>query len=541
MKLAKLLPVVCLLGSACIEGAPAEGAPARALSKVWVADNGDGTYRNPVLHADYSDPDVVRVGSDYYMVSSSFTCAPGLPVLHSRDLVNWELLTYIYAAQPPLQAFRVPRHGGGSWAPAIRHHNGEFYVYYPDPDFGIYVTKAKNAAGPWTEPKLVKAAKGWIDPCPLWDEDGQAYLVSAFARSRSGLYSTLIVSRMSADGTKLLDDGVLVFDGHEKHPTVEGPKFYKRGGYYYIFAPAGGVATGWQLVLRAKNIYGPYEEKIVLAQGATEINGPHQGGWVDTPSGENWFVHFQDKGPYGRVVHLQPMRWEAGWPVMGENGAPVLRHAKPKVAGPVERMTPPDSDEFNSPRLGLQWQWESNPEGVWALPSSALGVLRLYCVRQTAACRNLYDQGNVLLQKFPAPAFTATAKLDFIARGRGDRAGLVVFGNDYAALSLRKAGERFELVYSTCAGAERGAAESVAARADLNGGRVYLRVKVGAAAECRFSYSEDGVNYREIGPPFTAKKGAWIGAKVGLFAGTSEAEPELGYVDADWFRVEPNQ
>src|SRR4051794_21787917 len=141
------------------------------ISKVWVADQGDGTYKNPILHADYSDPDAIRVGDDYYMVSSSFEDIPGLPILHSRDLVNWQLAGHALLRQPPYTHFSQPRHGEGVWAPSIRFHNNEFYIYYPDPDFGIYLVKAKNAVGPWTEPVLVEAGKGLIDPCPLWDQD----------------------------------------------------------------------------------------------------------------------------------------------------------------------------------------------------------------------------------------------------------------------------------------------------------------------------------------------------------------------------------
>jgi len=256
-----------------------------AVSKVWVADSGDGTYRNPILYADYSDPDVVRVGEDYYLVASSFNAIPGLPVLHSRDLVNWTIVGHALQRQPPFEVFDKPQHGNGVWAPAIRYHNGEFYIFYPDPDYGIYLVKAKQPMGPWSEPLLIKAAKGWIDPCPFWDDDGKAYLVTAFARSRAGIKSILVISRMSPDGTSLLDNGVMVFDGHDHDPTVEGPKLYKRNGYYYVFAPAGGVESGWQLALRAKNINGPYERKVVLAQGKTSINGPHQGAWIETPSG----------------------------------------------------------------------------------------------------------------------------------------------------------------------------------------------------------------------------------------------------------------
>ena len=169
----------------------------------------------------------------------------------------------------------------------------------------IGAIKTRDPKGSWSKPVLVKAGKGMIDPTPLWDEDGKVYLIHAYAGSRSGVNSILVICELNAEGTEVISDPVMVFDGNDgKNHTVEGPKLYKRNGYYYIFAPAGGVATGWQLVLRSKNIYGPYESKIVMAQGKTTINGPHQGGWVDTNTGESWFVHFQDQGAYGRVIHL---------------------------------------------------------------------------------------------------------------------------------------------------------------------------------------------------------------------------------------------
>jgi hypothetical protein len=287
-----------------------------AAAQPWRPDLGSGRFRNPVVFADYSDPDVVRVGDDFYLTASSFGAVPGLPILHSRDLVNWRLIGH---ALPRLPAdFDVPQHGNGVWAPAIRHHAGAYYIYWGDPDRGIYMVKARDPRGPWDAPVLVKAAKGWIDPAPLWDDDGQAYLVHAFARSRAGIKHRLHVARMHPDGTRLLDEGTLVFMDSVRHPTMEGPKFHKRDGWYYLFTPAGGVATGWQTVLRARTPLGPYEDRIVLAQGATAVNGPHQGAWVELANGTHWFTHFQDRGAYGRIVHLQPMTWRPdGWPVIG--------------------------------------------------------------------------------------------------------------------------------------------------------------------------------------------------------------------------------
>lgn len=521
-----------------------QSGSSETLSRVWVADNGDGTYKNPILHADYSDPDVIRVGDDYYLIASSFNAAPGLPVLHSKDLVNWKLLTHVFKRQPPYDIFSKPQHGNGVWAPAIRYHMGEFFVFYPDPDRGIYMVKASDPAGPWSEPLLIKEAKGWEDPCPLWDDDGKAYLVSAMVGSRSCIKSILVLSRMNLEGTKLLDDGVMIFDGHEKHPTVEGPKLYKRNGYYYVSAPAGGVESGWQLVLRAKDIYGPYEERVVLAQGHTEINGPHQGGWVDTPTGEFWFLHFQDKGPYGRVVHLEPMKWVNDWPVMGVDldgdgtGEPVLTYKKPNVGRTWPRATPPDTDEFNSNSLGPQWQWQANPGTNWMFPAGARGFIRMFNVPLPDDFKNFRDVPNLLLQKFPAPEFTVTTKVTFTPRSEDEKTGLIVMGLDYAYVSVKKRPDGLYVSQTICKDADHGSQEKESAGSRLASATFYLRVKVSKNAICNFEYSTDGVRFSSVGEPFTARAGTWIGAKVGLFAVRTGQIRESGYADFDWFRVQ---
>jgi len=525
--------------------APASSQQASSVSKVWVADSGDGTYKNPIIYADYSDPDVVRVGRDYYMTASSFNAVPGLPILHSKDLVNWRVLNYVFREQEPVDVFDLPRHGGGVWAPSIRYHSGEFYIFYPDPDLGIYMTKAKDPAGEWPKPLLIKKTKGWIDPCPLWDDDGNAYLVSAFAGSRSGIKSVLVVSRMSADGTRLLEDGVLVFDGHDGHPTVEGPKFYKLNGYYYILAPAGGVSTGWQLVLRSKNIYGPYEQKIVLAQGKTQINGPHQGALVDTPDGKEWwFVHFQDKGPYGRVVHLQPTIWKNGFPVIGSDrdgdgmGEPVLRFRKPNVGRTYPIETPADSDEFNSSHLGLQWQWHANPHPTWAFTFPQKGVLRMYSVQRPPYVKNLWDAPNLLLQKFPAEEFSATAKVNIDSRVNGERFGLVVMGLDYSYIGVTNRSGKLFISQAIAKDADKGNAETDSQPILLTSRDLYLRVSVASGAICRFSFSLDGKSFTNVGAPFTAREGRWIGAKVGFFFLRDTNFNDSGSADIDWIRFE---
>jgi len=510
-----------------------------APSRAWVADNGDGTYKNPVLFADYSDPDVIRVERDFYLVASSFNAIPGLPILRSRDLVSWQLVGHVLEGLEPRATYDAPVHGGGVWAPSIRKHGSLFYVYFADADAGIYVATAKRPEGPWSKPELVKAAKGWIDPCPFWDDDGKAYLVSAFAASRTGIKSTLALSRLSDDGKRVLDEGTLIFDGHQKQPTIEGPKLYKRNGYYYIAAPAGGVPTGWEVVLRSKSLYGPYEDKVVLAQGKTAINGPHQGGWVDTAKGQFWFLHFQDRGVYGRVVHLEPMKWVDDWPVIGDDGEPVATHKKPEVSGKPALVTPVESDEFDGARLGLQWQWQANPAPGWALPAPSAGALRLTCVTPTRELKNLWDAPNLLLQKFPGPAFTATTKLTLTAQTDGERAGLVVFGTDYVTLALERRGGELVVAHGMCKGANTGARERDVATVRAPGNSVTLRARVLDGGMTELSYSGDGVAFAAIGEPFRAQPGRWVGAKIGLFAERgAESAREVGYADVDWFRVE---
>ena len=518
---------------------------------VWVSDNGNGLYKNPIIYADYSDPDVIRVGNDYYMTSSSFSHFPGLPILHSRDLVNWKIIGHA-APEFPFDEFSEPQHGKAIWAPSLRHHNGEYFIYFGDPDRGVFMTKAKNPAGPWEPLRLIRKVTGWIDPSPLWDDDGNAYLVHAWANSRVGVKSILAVNRMNKEGTEILDDGIVVFVGHFNHPTIEGPKFYKRNGYYYIFAPAGGVKPGWQTVLRSKSVFGPYEDKKVLEQGSTSINGPHQGAWVDTKTGEDWFVHFQDRYAYGRIVHLQPMRWENDWPVIGVDydkngiGEPVLSPKMPDVGKTYPVDAPQTSDEFDSSSLHLQWQWEANYKESWFSLDARKGWLRLYIQLPSSKYKNLWNVPSLMLQKMPAPAFSATARFEFAQQSVGEKSGLVVFGLDYSYIGTNKSKAGYTISHIVCTKADKGSQEETTASVDASGSEIYLRVEVRpeSATEiipkvlCSFSYSIDGKIFHALGKTFTAREGLWVGAKVGVFALGSDATAKSGYSDLDWFRIE---
>lgn len=520
---------------------------AQYKSQVWCPDHGDGTYSNPVLYADYSDPDVCAVGEDYYLTASSFNCIPGLPILHSNDLVNWQIIGYALQEQEPKEVFDLPAHGKGVWAPAIRFHLGEFYIYWGDPDYGIMMVKAKDPSGVWSKPVCVIEGKGMIDPCPLWDDDGRCYLVNGWAASRAGLNSVLTVRELSEDGTKVIGLPRIVFDGGQVNHTAEGPKFYKRDDYYWILCPAGGVEMGWQLAMRSKSPYGPYEWKKVMWQGHTDINGPHQGAWVHTQQGEDWFLHFNDQGAYGRVVFLQPVDWSAGWPMMGNQGEPYIHYTKPKSTSSII-VNPPESDEFNDGQLGLQWQWHANYNQLYGMPT-AEGTYRLYTYDQPHDFKSLWQVPNLLLQKPTAPRYTATAKVRFASKEDGQYGGVVMMGRDYSALVVLRQGNLFQLQRHTCIGADEGHSEqqhtittfqptdrdtipySPAIYLDF-----YLRLTVKDGI-CRYSYSLDGKRYHEAGEPFPMRQGKWIGAKFGFVAECKDRKDNRGWLDVDWIRI----
>jgi beta-xylosidase len=497
----------------------------------WTPDLGDGTFRNPILFADYSDPDVVRVGDDFWLTASSFNCTPGLPILHSKDLVNWKIVNYALKHVSGEQ-YDKPLHGCGVWAPAIRYHDSKFWIFFPTPDEGIYVITARDPAGQWSQPHLLIPGKGFIDPCPLWDDDGKAYIVYAFAGSRTGGYKDrLHVREMSPDGMKVLSEGKVVFHKPDPHRTLEGPKFLKKDGWYYILAPAGGVAQGWQVVLRSRDIYGPYEDKIVLAQGSTPINGPHQGALLDLQGGEWWFIHFQERQPYGRITHLQPVTWKDGWPLMGINqndegvGEPVLTFRKPNVGAVYKSEIPQTSDDFDHPKLGLQWQWHANYRDHWSSLTARPGWMRLNT--QFVEGGDFSKAPSLLMQKPPAPSFTINTLMEASLKD-GEEAGLIVMGKEHAALLLRQTKDSRHIVY-------RVNNKDVFIGA-WPGGTVHLQMSMQSGGICTFSYSDDGKTLRKVGPSFQAVEGRWIGAKVGVFSMSSTQSNSPGYADFDYFR-----
>lgn len=503
------LLTLCMMGVSLFSFA--QQVPAR-----W-GDQGNGTYINPILNADYSDPDVIRVGTKYYMVASDFHFL-GMQVLESDDMVNWRLISQIY------QRFDYPgwednaHYAGGSWAPSIRYHDGKFWVFFCTPDEGLFMSQTKDPSGTWSPLHLVEKVKKWEDPCPFWDDDGQAYL----GRSRHGA-GPIIIHRMSADGTRLLDEGKTVYTG----PVAEGTKIFKKDGYYYLSIPEGGVGSGWQTMLRSRSIYGPYEKKVVLEQGLTSVNGPHQGAMVDTPDGRWAFFHFQHNGSLGRVVHLQPMYWRDGWPVIGVDmdrngiGEPVYVWRKP-IDG-FDMSVPATDDEFSSEQLSLQWQFNHNPvDRAWSLQNPK-GCLTLMALPAT----DFKSAHNTLTQKVMGYESEATVAVDLSGMADGQHCGLVCMGKENQMLGVKKQ-------YGTlCLYQANDTLETELLPVKKK--YLYLRVSINIPKrEFRFAYSWDNRHFISCGQPFFTRFGYWKGARLGLYC--YNKQEESGRVSFLWFR-----
>lgn len=505
-------------------------------------------YRNPILHADYSDPDVIQVGKTYYMTASSFHFSPGLPLLQSRDLVHWELIGHAlpkltfdpkYDLPGPLGfsdgserarffAEMGHRYSAGVWAPAIRHHKGRFYIYFATPTEGIFMVSAKDPRGPWTEPVAVVREARLEDPCPFWDDDGKAYLI----HGRVGA-GPLVLHRMAPDGKSVLDAGKVIVEDPVNLPVLEGPKLLKRNGWYYIFAPYGGVEKGPQAVLRSRDIWGPYEVRTVLAQGETNVQAPHQGGYVETPDGKGWFVHFNSTGAYGRIVHLQPVRWVDEWPIMGDpiagssiTGQPVSSHALPDVGRSYPPVSIVDSDEFGARKLGLQWEWNHNPvEGLWSLAARP-GFLRLTSQRAT----DFVSARNTLTQILQGPATRITTRLEFGGLVDSQRAGLGILQVQPNWIGVVQTAGVRRLTMSS-AGAQ-------IAGPVVDGSSVQLRLDV-ADETVAYEYSVDeGATFQPLGPRVKLRFSWWKGARPALFSFHTGDAASGGPADFDWVRVD---
>ena len=481
-------------------------------------------YKNPIILSDYSDPDVIRYEDDYYLVASSFNHTPILPILKSKDLVNFKLLRYA-DDNIPFERFKNVCHGDGVWAPSIRFHNGLFYIIVPYPDEGIWIYATDNLENGKFESWCLIEGKGIIDPCPIW-KDEKCYLVVGFAKSRIGFNSMLGVYEVSTDLKKNISgDYKIVFDGHNTQPTIEGPKFYYRNEYFYILAPAGSVKSGWQVALRSKNVYGPYEQKIVMLQNDSKTNGPHQGALVDLPDGRDVFFHFQDLKNYGRIIHLQPVKWVNDWPIIGMvkdellGGTPVDEYEyflEPDYSNKLEY-----EDEFKE-GLSLIWQTPANKKNDWYKLDDGLV---LFAKEANGAGKNKLDLlPNSFLTKLVFYSFEIKTMAQLFLEDKEDT-GLTYMGRDYAFISvIRKNNKNYVRL---CKGDFSDKENEVLIEEENKQDRIEFIMKYTYPNKYQLGY-----NGKYFDNVFEATPGRWIGGKYGIYARGSK-----GYAKYQYFKV----
>ncbi|MFA6402791.1 MAG: glycoside hydrolase 43 family protein [Salinivirgaceae bacterium] len=486
------------------------------------ADNGDGTYTNPVIAADFPDPDVILVGDTYYMVTTTMFVFPGVTILKSNDLVNWEYCSNAVSRfdfSPCYNLDLCNRYGHGQWASSLKYHNGKFHVLFITLNEGGFHCIADKAEGPW---EIHHLPRGFYDPGLFYDDDGKIYVAEGYGKISITEVDSNLVAKSE---TKLVYTGDI-------RGGLEGTHVYKINGYYYLYCTYGGL-DGIQVALRSKSIYGPYEQKIVISDSTPGVTfGIHQGALLQTKTREWWTILFVDMGPLGRFPSLQPVTWVDNWPMVGAEGKGVVTYKKPNVGKEYPKTHLPTSDEFNDTTLGMQWGWNHNPNPAdWSF-SQRKGFLRLTTGK---VVKTLPEAPNTLTQR----PFTnrdqnipsvASAKLEISNMKDGDVAGLAVFQNPYAFIAVNKENGYYQLIMVNNG-------EPIDSL-PMQGETIYLRTLASNKTKmATFEYSYDNINFTQLGNAlqmeFNLK--VFTGNKFCLFNYATKGTG--GYVDFDWFRV----
>jgi beta-xylosidase len=491
---------------------------------MYTSDNLNGTFSNPLIQGDYPDPDIIRVGDDFYLVSSSFTCAPGIPVCHSTDLINWRVIGHAYARLSETNPAYSMVDGavayrGGSWAPFIRYNAGKFYIGFCTPAEGFFMCIAERPEGPY---EVIPFGTELYDPSMLFDDDGRVYM----CHGANGI----VITELTPDARGIKGEAVDIFQTPFGTP-LEGSHIYKRGAWYYICLTCRGY-NGIQTALRSRHIHGPYESRVITADDMNYGGaGLHQGGFVEMANGETWFFLFQDRDYLGRAPVLLPVRWEDDWPLLGDPAnygkVPVTSRKPALPPGPLS--LPEGGDEFDAPTLHLRWHWNHNPDDTrWSL-SERPGWLRL----KANAAPAFLQARNTLMQKIIGPTTRADTRLDFSALRPGAVAGLAVVNIPYAfiGVALGDDARRVIVVHD--------GQEMASAPVPENAWEIHFRADIDAAGEAHFSFGFDGANFQPLGPgfvlQFTVK--TFLGNRFGLFCYTTASSPAEGHADFDYLHL----
>lgn len=503
-------------------------------------DQGNGTYLNPVLPSDYSDLDAIRVGEDYYAISSTMQFSPGMIVLHSKDLVNWKIISHVVddltRISPQLNWDRMNCYGKGIWAGSIRYYKNKFWVYFGTPDDGFFMSSATDPAGPWEPLHQLWKVKGWDDCCSFCDDNGQLYFIATnFALdSKTNRKYNIHLFKMTVDGKSLIMESDSII---HQSPGSEANKLYKINGLYYHYFSE--VKTEGRVIMmeRSKNIYGPWEIRQLNHVDGSIDKEPNQGGLLQVPSGKWYFFTHHGTGDWeGRAASLLPVHWIDGWPIIGEVGADTIGCMVWKGMKPIsykKKFFIQSSDDFNSKKLNVQWEWNYQSRAdKWSLTEHK-GFLRLYAFQPICSGDQkdiILRAGNTITQRsMRTSSSVATVKIDISHMVDGQFAGLTHFSTTSNSLfGVRQENGIRSLVYSVNSNDTSGIA--------VTGTFIWLSSTWDVNGISRYAFSTDGRYYQSFGSAYQLTWGSYRGDRIGIF--NFNTKKDKGYVDVDWFRYE---
>ena len=508
--------------------------------------------KNPMLWADVPDPDVIRVGDTFYLVSTTMHLMPGAPVMASKDLKNWETVGYIFdrlTDSPKYDLQQGTVYGRGQWATSLKYHNGKFYALLAPNEQGAmgdtYISSAEKAEGPWN---LVSRMRHFHDCSLFFDDDGRVFVI----------YGTGELMELKPDLSDVIEGTYMrIFQREEDEKgLLEGSRVIKKDGKYYLLMISHTYAPGRhrrEVCYRADDIHGPYEKQVILESEFGGFSYEAQGTIVDSPSGDWYGIIFQDRGGVGRVLTVMPCRWINGWPMLGDENGKVPDTVRPFVSGQPEAAIV-KADDFSEPKLGLHWQWNHNPvDAAWSLTERS-GFLRL---KTNRVVNTLYLAPNTLTQRREGPQCSGSIIIDCAKMKDGDCTGLAAFNSDTGALVIKKNGKKLSLqmVEMTCQLSDKDKEvtsfeEKVIEETPLATSTIWLRIdadfrpsqgqgmrRMGGADCANFFYSLDGTHWTKIGTENYRLGFDWrrffMGTKFGLFIYATKKAG--GYVDIDEF------
>lgn len=491
-------------------------------------DQGNGTYRNPILPGDYSDIDCIRVGNDYYAISSTFQFSPGMVILHSKDLVNWTIAGHavndVSKISPKLNWDRMDSYGKGIWAGSIRYHAGKFWIYFGTPDEGYFMTSSKNIKGPWSPLVNVLAEKGWDDCCPFWDDDGQAYLVGTNFADDYKIH----LFKLSQNGEKMIKGSDQVI---YQSKGSEASKLYKINGLYYHFFSEVKADGRVVMIRKAKKISGPYSPAKQIGHAQKNFHEPNQGGIINAVNGKWYFLtHHGSSGDWsGRNMSLLPVNWVKGWPILGKVGKDTVGNMvwSGKKPAPGRKVLPQSSDEFNLGQMQQQWEWNYQPRAEKFSLKARKGWLRLWAFTPLEK-DNLLKAGNTLTQRSMRTLKSeAIVKLDLSGVTNGQKCGITHFGApEYASFGVENRDNKQFIVLNL-----KG---KVITGPKIEDKMIWLKSTWGLDGLSQYYYSTNGSDFIAFGDQYQLKWGSYRGDRIGIF--NYNNDKESGYVDVDYFR-----